>query len=441
MTSWRDATVCVVLVGAATLASASAGALFAPEDIVMAYVVAVLAAAFAIGRRTALLAPALSVAAYNFFFVPPFYTFEVSDTRHLLTFGVLFGAGVLVTTLVQRLRAQQDQTRARAERLQALCNLSGELVGTRDEEGVAGVARSAGARLLGVPVDVALDEALPSPDLLVFGAPLPKDREEAALAVTHQVSLALERVRNDRRAAAADRRARAEEVRAALLSTVSHDLRTPLAAIVGAAAAVQENRDLDEVERDELLGLVRSEGQRMEQLVTNLLDMTRLAASDPGLRREWIPVDELVGSALRRTRDDRGGRRVDVELDPHLPLAHVDPLLFEQLLVNLLQNAFRHTPPSSTVWITVQGRDDLRWTVHDDGPGLPADPEALLEPFVRGDTAARGSGLGLAICRAVARAHGGELDVGSGPNGGAAFHVLMPPRDEPEPEVPLEEVQ
>lgn len=242
-------------------------------------------------------------------------------------------------------------------------------------------------------------------------------------------------------AATADLRARTEEMRSSLLSAVSHDLRTPLGAITGAATTLRDSGDaVDDAQRKELVDTICEEAQRLERFVVNLLEMTRLDAGAVTLRRDWVPLEEIVGSALTRLEAALGGRNVSVRIAPDLPLLSVDPVLFEQALFNLLDNAAKHTP--STARVSVDGRVEegrVVIEVADSGPGLsPGDEARVFEKFVRGPTpSSAGAGLGLAISRAIVQAHAGEISAGRSPLGGAVFKIVLPITATP-PSVPDE---
>ena len=326
------------LVGLASMLARAGERALSSADIVMIYLLAVVISAYQLGRGPSVFGAALSVVAYNFFFISPRHTLAVDDLRDLVTFATLFAVGIVVSTLADRLR-----------------------------------------------------------------------REEAA-----------------------GLRRRADEIRAALLSSVSHDLRTPLATITGAATAILDHGDkLADVDKAELLASIRDEAARMERLVGNLLEMSRLSAGPIALRREMVPVEELVGDALGRIEPQLGARVVATPSHVGELLVEGDPVLLAQLLFNLLENAARHTPDGTSIEIEAgSSAEGVRISVVDSGPGLPAgDTENLFHPFVRGAGArGAGTGLGLAICRGIARAHGGELWAERAHNGGAAFTLLLPRR-------------
>ena len=348
---WRGYTATVALVGAATAVGVVGRRQLALPDFVMLYLLTIMIAASVFGRGPSLVAATLSVLAYDFFFIPPFFTFVVDDQRHLLTFAMMFVVGLLISGLTQRVR------------------------------------------------------------------------------------------RHEREATAAVLRARTEEMRSALLSAVSHDLRTPLAAITGAATTLRDGSPGASAEdHADLLETICEEAERLDRLVRNLLDMTRLESGSLVVKREWVPLEEMVGSALARLETQLGGRPISVNLPSDLPLISVDAILLEQLFVNLLENAAKYTPPGSALDLTGRALDHtLVIEVADRGPGLPSGSESrLFEKFYRGQqVVAPGAGLGLAICLGIAHAHGGTLVAENRTGGGAVFRLELP-LGGPPPSIPAE---
>lgn len=230
-----------------------------------------------------------------------------------------------------------------------------------------------------------------------------------------QAAVAIERVRLADERDQARLAAESERLRAALLTSLSHDLKTPLASITGAVTALRQYDELyDAAARDELAGTIQDEAERLSCFVANLLDMTRLAAGAIALNRELVDVGEVVGTALQRTTSVLLGHHVTVDLAPDLPMLNLDVVLFEQVLVNLLDNAAKYAPPGSG--IVIQGRQAGKWVVLqvcDEGPGIPpGDVERVFETFYRankGDRQRAGTGLGLAICRGFIEALGGTI--------------------------------
>jgi len=215
------------------------------------------------------------------------------------------------------------------------------------------------------------------------------------------------------------------------MSSVSHDLRTPLATIAGASSSLLQAPSLDETTRRQLLETLAEEATRLCRLLENILQMSRLDAGTVQPNKQWHVLEEIVGSALHRTRHDLAQHSVDVRLAEDLPLIFVDGLLLEQVLVNLLENAARYTPQDTRLSLTASTDGGwLRLSVADEGPGLPAgDEERIFDKFYRGVPtvdSGRGSGLGLAICRAIAKVHGGTITAANRPRGGAEFVVRLP---------------
>jgi two-component system sensor histidine kinase KdpD len=245
-----------------------------------------------------------------------------------------------------------------------------------------------------------------------------------------QAALALERSRLAEDAKAQALRARTEEMRSSLLSTVSHDLRTPLAAITGAATMLLDDTvRVTPVQRREMLETIQEEAERLERLVSNLLDMTRVQAGALRMKREWMPLDEIIASVLTRLEHKLKGRVITADIPDDLPLISVDPILFEQVFINLFENIAKYTPQSSAAEIRAKANDrHVVIEVMDHGPGLPKGTEQqVFEKFFRGPHAKSGGvGLGLAICRGIVEAHGGTLSAANRPEGGAIFRIDLP---------------
>jgi len=454
-------------------------------EITMLYLIAIMGSSL-LGRGPSLLAASLSVLAFDFCFVPPRFTFAISDARYLLTFAVMFGCGVVISTLVVRLRRQERDAISRERRTAALQAFTRDVAEATDVGDVATVL----ARHLEETIDVAAavlvsDEQeglIAAAGLMPLAAQeitvarwalehrepaghgtdtlsaakalcLPLIAGESAVgvlalhrrrgepprlgvdqrhlldALARQAALAIARVQLAERAREADLRARTEELRSSLLSAVSHDLRTPLAVIIGAATSLREQgRQLSESARDELVASIVDDAKRLERVLSNLLQLTRV---ETGLEptREWVPADEIVGAALTRTEDIRKRAKVEKDIPADLQL-RIDPVLFEQVLINLLENAVKHGGPPYSVRARRLG-DAVEIEVGDRGRGLPeGDASRLFEKFVRG-SAAPGAGLGLAVVRAIVEAHGGTVAAENRPGGGATFRITLPMPESP----------
>ncbi|QPF76738.1 DUF4118 domain-containing protein [Roseateles sp. DAIF2] len=468
-------------------------------NIVMLFLLTVLGVALKLGRGPAVLASFLSVGLFDFFYVAPHLSFAVSDVQYLLTFGVMLAVGLIVGQLTAHLRYQAEVAAEREARSRALFELTRELAGALQTEQVAQIAQERLARelhgraqilVLGLdeqlhaPLPLAPGEGADTPDAgtarwaldhgqaaglatdtlpgspwfyLPLAAPMrargvlclrPRDLE-AVLRPERRAQLdtmasiigqALERVHYVEVAQNALVHIESERLRNSLLSALSHDLRTPLAVVYGLADTLAALPGLPP-QGLEMAGALRRESQRINAMVSNLLDMARLQSGAVQLRRDWLPIDEVLGGALQAMHSVLAGHKVQTRLAPGLPLVEIDAALIERVLANLLENAAKYTPPGSRIEIAalVDGAD-LRLTVADDGPGLPAGrEEALFEKFTRAksESSIPGVGLGLAICRAILEAHGGRIWAERSALGGAAF-VLTLPLGQP-PALPREE--
>jgi two-component system sensor histidine kinase KdpD len=485
--AWEPYAKALGLVALTTAVAAGMRSIFPVPDLEMLYVLAMMISGVAFGRGPSIAAAAAAVAAYDFFFVPPSLTFEVTDARYILTFMMMFGVGVAMSTLTGRLKRQEADARFREQRTRALFELSRDLVGATEPGEIARiVARHAasvfhcGAVVLlpeadgtlaargAVPEDTTLGPtesgvarwvfahgrpggrgtdtipgagALAAPIgetpaplgvlALVQGTGLALDVEQRAFleTIARQAAFALDRARLSQTARVADLRAKSEELRSTLLSSVSHDLRTPLAAIVGAVTTVRDDTTLPpEVKRD-MLDTIVEEADRLERLVSDLLDMTRLASGTLAVRKDWVPLEEVVGSALVRVEARLDGIAVTTRLPGDLPSIALDPVLIEQLLINLFDNAAKHAASGGRIDIEARREgESVVVEVADRGPGIEAGrEEKIFERF---------PGLGLPIARAIARAHGGNLVARARDGGGTVFRLTLPLGGTPPPVAP-----
>ena len=479
----------VAIVGACTGIAALMFGRFELSNLTMVYLLGAVVTAVAFGRGPAILAAILGVAAFNFWFVPPRFTFEVADARYLVTFAVMFVVAIVTGTLTARLREQLASARVRERRTAALYRLSHELVArslpgevlaaavsriaevldarvavlapthadlvvlagdaslvsTRTEQEAArrafdtgegaGLEHVGGPGVLHLPLAAGVERHGVVSVAPTIGAWNP-ERFMLLRVLVSQTALALERCRLAEEAHVARAQAETERSRSALLSSVSHDLRTPLAAITGAATSLRDGSDrIDETTRRELADMIADEAQRLNRLIGNILDMTRLESGMLRVRREWHSVEELVGAALARLEATLGARPVQVSLPRDLPLVSLDDVLFEQVLSNLIENAHKYSPERLAIDVTaaVDGTH-LRLEVADRGPGLPAGEESrVFEKFYRGPNTSGlpGAGLGLAICRGIVETHGGTLSAAPRAGGGTVFTIALPLEGEP----------
>jgi two-component system sensor histidine kinase KdpD len=280
--------------------------------------------------------------------------------------------------------------------------------------------------------------------LVLDPAPTSEEVRSTARLFADQVSGALDRIMLVERNQRAQVDVESERLRTALLSSLSHDLRTPLAGIEGAASSLLESgQELERPAQEDLARDILAESRRMNRLVGNLLDMVRVESGTLAVRKEWLPLEEPVGVALLRLEEKLDGRRVDVRLPEDLPFVPMDELLIEQVLINLLENASRYTPSGTPVTISARSIGTaVEVEISDRGPGIPAgQEEAVFQKFYRGTTqgssATNGAGLGLAICRGIIRAHGGTIRAVPA-DSGAVFRFTLPIDGTP-PSAPAEE--
>ena len=267
---------------------------------------------------------------------------------------------------------------------------------------------------------------------------LPSDPDDRRLldACCSSIALALERIHLVEAAQQSLLRMEGERLRNALLAAVSHDLKTPLTAIRGLAETLERPESLKASEQSELAHAIRRQAEELQRLVANLLDLARMQSEGVRLNKEWHALGEIVGSGLARIAPTLAKRHVRTDLPADLPLVELDAILFERVLVNLLDNAVKYTKPGSTIHIGAKvAEGSMCFFVEDDGPGLPvSDVESLFEPFTRGqkELSIAGVGLGLALCRSIVSAHGGTIQAKQLRPHGARFEIHLPLGSPPE---------
>ncbi len=472
-------------------------------NIAMLFLLAVVAVAMRFGRGPAVFAAFINVAAFDFFLVPPQGSFAVADVQYLFTFAVMLLVGLVIGQLTAGLRFQVRVAQHRESRSRALFEVARDLSSVLLREQVIEIAEKAVAREFGAqarvlaldaqeqlalpagtPTDSGLDlgtatwaldhgtaaglgtDTLPGSPWLYLPLKTPmrtrgvlavRPAEPQLLQVPEQrqqlqtfaalLAVAVERVHYVDVAQQATVQMASERLRNSLLATLSHDLRTPLAAIYGAAdLLVAQTRDLQPEPR-ELAASIAGGARRLHAMVDKLLDMARLQSGTVQLNLQWQPIEEVIGTALQQMAPVLAGHALRTALDSNLPLAQFDAVLIERVLCNLLENAAKYTPAGSTITVAARvAAGHLEVSVSDDGPGLPPGrEEALFDKFVRGDaeSATAGVGLGLAICRAIVEAHRGTIRVGpgsadaGGDRRGARFVFTLPlgtPPPAPQPE-------
>jgi two-component system, OmpR family, sensor histidine kinase KdpD len=414
------------------------------------YLVAVLLISTAWGLRLGLLTSVASAAAFNFFHIPPTGTFTIADGRNWVALAVFLFAAVVTGSLAEAARARAAEADRRREEADLAAELARVLLGGTD---LAESVRIAGERLasaLGAPwATISLDPPARDPRHETFPlcdggarvgtveipADLPDDvrarvRERVVPALEALLGAELERERLAAEVVETRALRRSDVVKTALLRSVSHDLRSPITAILAAGDALgSETLSVDE--RRELSDAVRTGGERLARLVDKLLDLSRLEAGTAEPRPDWISIDEVVAGAVD---ESPVGGRFELSIDPELPLVRADAAQLERAIANLLENAARY---SGELPVSVRARavgPRLLIRVVDRGPGIPsAELERIFEPFYRvpGDAGHRGSGLGLAIARGFVEANGGRVWAESLPGQGTSFVIALPLSDSP----------
>ena len=450
-------------------------------NIIMLFLLMVFMVALRLGRGPAILAAFASVALFDYFFVVPHLSFAVADAQYLITFMVMLTVALFTAHLVAQLRQHADDAGLREQDTLALYEMARQMAGTTTLEQVGEIAR----RFLREVPDaqcslwlpdangqlVALDDPYPLGDAalaqrvfrrgepieqvgmsgqgealvcLPLNAPmairgvmitlLPAQamgRQHHRLnTVASLVAIAVERLHYVEVARMAEVRMTSEQLRNTVLAAVSHDLRTPLTALVGLAdtlALAGRDGALPPAHAETAVAL-RDQALRLAAMVTNLLDLARLSAGKQPLRREWQAIEEVVGSALQLLGPVLVDHPLRIDLPPDLPLLEFDAVLLERVICNLLDNAAKHTPAGTPVVLSahIEG-NRARIAVCDTGPGFP-DLPGLAQPFVRGEAESvrSGAGLGLAICKAIVAAHGGMLTLENPASGGACAQFSLP---------------
>jgi two-component system sensor histidine kinase KdpD len=460
----------------------------------LVFLVAVIGVAYNYGLWPSMFAAVTSMLAYQFFFLEAASKFAVSDLKNFAALIFFFFTAFVVSNLTAKVRAQAYTARNRAATTEALYIFSKKLAGivTLDDllwatayqiahslktDVVICLPDADGALQVkaGFPPEDDLDQAelgaakwsfennrpagrgsetLPGAKRLflplrtgsgavgVVGLArgqrsemlLTPDERRLLDALMDQSAVAIERVKLAAQINEARLAAETERLRAALLTSLSHDLKTPLASILGAVTSLKKYRDVFQApERDELTSTIQEEAERLSRFVANLLDMTKIESGGIELDRQLVDIDEAVGAALQRAAGMVGNHHIEVDLEANLPMLHLDVMLFEQVLVNLLDNAAKYAPAGSL--ITIRARrtfaKKIAIEVLDEGPGIPEDRlERVFEKFHRvkqGDRQRAGTGLGLAICRGFVDALGGKIAAANrADRSGAIFTITFP---------------
>jgi two-component system sensor histidine kinase KdpD len=455
----------------------------------MLYVLAVVIAAYALHWLPSVVCAVGAVTAFNFFFVPPRWTFEVDSREHLISLFTMLLVALVISHLAAALRRETQTAHLNEQRARQLQALASELSSAATPQEVLATGQSALDAAFDGPCVLALRQpggdldAAPEwaasvadgmrccmreaavlgpgtgrwPGLNAWYLPLGDkgqvngaaciqnvlasdvEGREHAQALCALLAQALLRLAMTASMLAAQRESQRQQVQSTFLAAISHDLRTPLAALVGAASSLQTQRDkLGAAEQDRLLGSIVGEASYLSSVTENTLQLMQLANSSEALRRDWESMEEIVGAVLARVRQRDPARRIKSRVPEGLPLIRVDPVLLAQLIGNLLDNALKYSQDAIELVVSASGQA-MQVGVKDRGADIAPDKyQSIFEPYARNDQSGqRGAGLGLALCRAIASAHGGSLLLRRRTGGGNSFTLTLPvDPQQPEREIP-----
>ena len=487
LAGWQHIALAVLACAATTLISTPLLAYLDPANIVMLFLLTVLLVSVSLGLAPALLAAFLSVGLFDFFFVPPRFSFEVHDGQYLVTFAVMLAVAIITGQLTAGLRQQADDSDTEALRTRALYEMARDLSGALMVEQVAEITRNFLREVLNADATILLPDGTgnlqpcagqnatrfqiePRFAIIAFERGTPVECKQLAdsgfaalylpmkspmrvrgvIAVaptngkTEQLleqrerletmaslaAIAVERMHYVDVAQSTQVQVVSERLRSSILSALSHDLRTPLTALVGLADSLTVSKPpLGEVALESAVA-IREQAERLAGLVGNLLDMARLHAGEVTLQKEWQPIEEVIGSSIKLLGRALAEHPVKVSLAKDFPLVEFDAVLIERVFCNLLENAAKYSPPDTMIEIDVEKQDDyVSVSVSDHGQGfVQSKGTALFEMFVRGDpeSSTPGVGLGLAICSAIIEAHGGSITAANHQHGGACVTFTLP---------------
>jgi two-component system sensor histidine kinase KdpD len=477
-----------VLIGAATGISSLVTLEFSPTNLVIIYLLAVVIAAVFLGRGPAILASILGVLAFDFFFVPPKYTLTVSDTEYLLTFAGFLLVGWVISYLTALTREHAEDAQRREAETAALYALSRDLASADDLKAISTAVIThmvktvksdvvvfmpdkGGLQIVDQTQNTHLDredleaadwsyqQGVPAgvgtvlfPNSLFYFTPLKTSQSILGVLGVHpnrplraftsqqlrlleafasQAALAIERVRLAEQARNIELLQATEKLQNALLNSISHDLRTPLVSITGALSTLdEENASLGDDARESLIETAREEADRLNRLVGNLLEMTRLEAGALHVVPEQTDLQDMIGAALGQIEHRLTSREITIDVPDDLPLVPMDFVLIVHALVNLLDNALKYSSEGSPLGVQAQLKDgEVQIAVLDRGLGIP--PEDLTRVFdkfyrVQRPEQVAGTGLGLAICKGIVEAHGGRIWASNRAGGGTIVTIALP---------------
>jgi two-component system, OmpR family, sensor histidine kinase KdpD len=471
----------LICIGIASILSLVFTALLGIVDlanIVMIFLLSTFLIAISLGRNAAIFSAFINVGFFDFFFVTPRFSFSVDDSQYLITFLVMLIVGLVTGHLAARLKEQIQDVSAREKLAKALQGLSQGLFNAKTDDQIIQVAKSVLEGPIGIEIDLFITETpetlrttkfdmqsalwsmqsgtrifheidemngksiiyLPiRSELKTLGILVASDptkslrhhgRDDLLQTAANLIALAVVQLRSTQAQELSKIEAAAERLKSAILSSLSHDLRTPLTTMIGLAESLQERNQGIDAESKADLDTIRSQGLRLSSMIGNLLEMARLQTQGPTLKKEWQPIEDVIGASIKHFSTSFPKNPVKVDIANDVPPLLFDEVLIERVLCNLLENAAKYSSESATIQVLAK-RDEqfVEVSVIDAGAGFAQDPSQLFEMFARGvsDTNKSGMGLGLAICREIVEAHGGSITARNNEaQGGSAITFTLP---------------
>ncbi len=453
----------LICIGVASILSFICTALLGVVDlanIVMIFLLSTFLIATSLGRNAAIFSAFINVGFFDFFFVTPRFSFSVDDSQYLITFLVMLIVGLVTGHLAARLKQQIRDVSAREGLAKALQNLSRGLFSAQSDDQIIRVAKSALEGPIGIEIDLFITE---SPEILkgakfdmqsvawsmqsgtrifhevdeldgksiiylpirselkTLGILVASDptkslrhygRDDLLQTAANLIALAIAQLRSVQAQELSKVEAATERLKSAILSSLSHDLRTPLTTMIGLAESLQERNQSINAESKADLATIRSQGLRLSSMIGNLLEMARLQTQGPTLKKEWQPIEDVIGSSIKHFSTSFPKSIVKTSIASDVPPLYFDEILIERVLCNLLENAAKYSSETATIEVLVRKDEQfVEVSVIDAGTGFAQEPSQLFEMFARGisDTNKSGMGLGLAICKEIIEAHGGSI--------------------------------
>jgi two-component system sensor histidine kinase KdpD len=452
--------VCIVIASVLSLICTELLGVVDLANIVLVFLLSTFLIATTLGRSAAIYSAFINVAFFDYFFVTPRFSFSVDDSQYLITFLVMLIVGLVTGQMTARLKEKVQDISARERLAKALQNLSLGLFGAKTEEQIIQVSKSALEKPIGIEIDLFITDspeelrsykfdsqviawAMQSGnrifhdiddlndrsiifipiriELKTIGILIAYDptkslkwygRDDLLQTASNLIALAITQLRSVQAEELSKVEVATERLKSAILSSLSHDLRTPLTTMIGLAENLYERNQSFDSESKAELETIKSQGLRLSSMIGNLLEMAKLQTQGPTLKKEWQPIDDVLGASIKHFMASFPKNIVKTKIDPNVPPLLFDEVLIERVICNLLENAAKYSSQNSTIHVNVSNAGEfVDVAVVDDGIGFDQEPSQLFEMFARGtsDTNKAGMGLGLAICKEIVQAHGGTI--------------------------------